>query len=93
MGRAYQNRKESMAKTSDAKAKVYSKFSREIYVTAKSGGIEVEGNLALAGLIERAKKPRYLLTLSTKHWIKRKAAAVKILLRLDMKVLAQAAAW
>ncbi|MCP4596274.1 YebC/PmpR family DNA-binding transcriptional regulator [Neptuniibacter sp.] len=56
MGRAYQNRKESMAKTSDAKAKVYSKFSREIYVTAKSGGIEVEGNLALAGLIERAKK-------------------------------------
>lgn len=56
MGRAYQNRKESMAKTSDAKAKVYSKFSREIYVTAKSGGIEVEGNLALANLIERAKK-------------------------------------
>ena len=56
MGRAYQNRKESMAKTSDAKAKVYSKFSREIYVCAKSGGIEVEGNLALANLIERAKK-------------------------------------
>jgi YebC/PmpR family DNA-binding regulatory protein len=45
-----------MAKTSDAKAKVYSKFSREIYVCAKSGGIEVEGNLALANLIERAKK-------------------------------------
>lgn len=38
MGRAYQNRKESMAKTSDAKAKVYSKFSREIYVCAKAGG-------------------------------------------------------
>ncbi|WP_415891835.1 YebC/PmpR family DNA-binding transcriptional regulator [Neptuniibacter sp. PT8_73] len=56
MGRAYQNRKESMAKTSDAKAKVYSKFSREIYVCAKAGGIEVDGNLALAGLIERAKK-------------------------------------
>lgn len=56
MGRAYQNRKESMAKTSDAKAKVYSKFSREIYVCGKAGGIEVEGNLALANLIERAKK-------------------------------------
>lgn len=56
MGRAYQNRKESMAKTSDAKAKVYSKFSREIYVCAKSGGIETDGNLALQGLIERAKK-------------------------------------
>jgi len=56
MGRAYQNRKESMAKTSDQKAKVYSKFSKEIYMCAKSGGAETSGNLALAGLIERAKK-------------------------------------
>lgn len=56
MGRAYQNRKESMAKTSDAKAKVYSKYSREIYVTAKAGGVDPDGNLALRGLIERAKK-------------------------------------
>jgi len=64
MGRAYQNRKESMAKTSDAKAKVYSKFSREIYVCAKSGGIETDSNLALQGLLERAKKaqvPAYVI--------------------------------
>lgn len=56
MGRAYQNRKESMAKTSDAKAKVYSKYGREIYVSAKAGGVEPDGNLTLRGLIERAKK-------------------------------------
>jgi len=56
MGRAYQNRKESMAKTSDAKARVYSKYGRVIYVCAKEGGIDPEGNLALRGLIERAKK-------------------------------------
>ncbi len=56
MGRAYQNRKVSMAKTSDAKAKVYSKYGREIYVSAKSGGIDPAGNLALRGVIERAKK-------------------------------------
>jgi len=56
MGRAYQNRKVSMAKTSDAKAKVYSKYGREIYVCAKSGGVDPSGNLALRGLIERAKK-------------------------------------
>ncbi|UZE95506.1 YebC/PmpR family DNA-binding transcriptional regulator [Alkalimarinus alittae] len=56
MGRAYQNRKESMAKTSDAKAKVYSKYGREIYVCAKAGGTDPDGNLALRGLIERAKK-------------------------------------
>jgi len=56
MGRAYQNRKESMAKTAEAKTKVYSKYAREIYVTAKSGGTDPAGNLALRGLIERAKK-------------------------------------
>ncbi len=56
MGRAYQNRKESMAKTSDANAKLYSKYSREIYVTAKAGGVEPESNLALRGLLDRARK-------------------------------------
>lgn len=56
MGRAYQNRKVSMAKTADAKTKVYSKYGREIYVCAKAGGIDPSGNLTLRGLIERAKK-------------------------------------
>jgi YebC/PmpR family DNA-binding regulatory protein len=56
MGRAFQNRKESMAKTSDQNAKVYSRFSREIYVCAKQGGLDRDSNLALRGLIERAKR-------------------------------------
>lgn len=56
MGRAYQNRKVSMAKTSDMKAKVYSKYGREIYMSAKSGGLDPAGNLTLRGLIEKAKK-------------------------------------
>ncbi|KAA1171912.1 YebC/PmpR family DNA-binding transcriptional regulator [Marinobacter salinexigens] len=56
MGRAYQNRKESMAKTAAAKTKVYSKYGREIYMCAKSGGVDPQANLSLRGLIERAKK-------------------------------------
>ena len=56
MGRAYQNRKASMAKTSDQNAKVYSSFSREIYMVAKSGGPDPDGNLALRSLLDRAKK-------------------------------------
>ncbi|KZX55137.1 transcriptional regulator [Halioglobus sp. HI00S01] len=56
MGRAYQNRKESMAKTSDQKARVYSKHARVIYVTAKQGGIDPDGNLALRSAIDRAKR-------------------------------------
>ncbi len=56
MGRAYQNRKESMAKTAASKTKVYSKYGREIYVSAKSGGVDPNGNLSLRRLIEKAKK-------------------------------------
>ena len=56
MGRAYQNRKVSMAKTAAAKTKVYSKYGREIYVTAKNGGTDPSGNTALRRLIDNAKK-------------------------------------
>lgn len=56
MGRAYQNRKNSMAKTADAKVKVYSRYGREIYVCAKSSGTDPTGNTVLRGLIERARK-------------------------------------
>ncbi len=56
MGRAYQNRKESMAKTATAKSKVYSKYGRQIYVVAKQGGTDPAGNLSLRSLIDSAKK-------------------------------------
>lgn len=56
MGRAYQNRKESIAKTAQAKSKVYSKYGRQIYVVAKQGGTDPNANLALRGLIDAAKK-------------------------------------
>ena len=56
MGRAFQNRKDSMAKTAAAKTKIYGKYGREIYVVAKSGGTDPDGNLALRGLLERARK-------------------------------------
>ena len=50
-----------MAKTSDMKARIYSKHSRGIYVCAKAGGADPEGNVALRSLIERAKKDLELL--------------------------------
>ncbi len=56
MGRAFQNRKESMAKTAGMKTKIYSRYGKEIYVCAKSGGTDPDGNLALRRLIEKAKK-------------------------------------
>lgn len=56
MGRAFQNRKESMARTAGAKTKVYSKFGKEIYVCAKNGGTDPVANLSLRRLIEKAKR-------------------------------------
>lgn len=56
MGRAYQNRKESMAKTAGAKTKVYSKYGKEIYLSAKNGGTDPTANLSLRRLMEKAKR-------------------------------------
>ncbi len=55
MGRAYEVRKASMAKTSAAKAKLYSKFGKEIYMAAKSGEPDVELNANLKRVVEKAK--------------------------------------
>ncbi|MFT4938075.1 MAG: YebC/PmpR family DNA-binding regulatory protein [Paraglaciecola sp.] len=56
MGRKFEVRKMSMAKTAGAKTKVYSKYGKEIYVVAKNGGTDPQANLALRRLIEKAKK-------------------------------------
>ena len=45
-----------MAKTQGAKAKLYSRYGKELYVCAKNGGADVDSNLALRRLIEKAKK-------------------------------------
>jgi len=55
MGRAYEVRKAAMAKTSAAKAKLYSRYGKELYQVAKSEP-DPEMNLALRRLIEKAKK-------------------------------------
>jgi YebC/PmpR family DNA-binding regulatory protein len=56
MGRAFEVRKASMMKTGMAKTKLYSRYSKEIYLAAKSGGADVEANLTLKRLMEKAKK-------------------------------------
>ncbi len=56
MGRAHEVRKVAMAKTAAKKAKLYSRYGKEIYLAAKAGGPEPDANLALRRLIEKAKK-------------------------------------
>ncbi|MDD3192056.1 MAG: YebC/PmpR family DNA-binding transcriptional regulator [Bacilli bacterium] len=56
MGRAFQVRAASMAKTAAAKSKLNAKYGRLIYVAAKAGIPDPESNLALKKEIEKAKK-------------------------------------
>ncbi|TVP93739.1 MAG: YebC/PmpR family DNA-binding transcriptional regulator [Acholeplasmatales bacterium] len=56
MGRSFEVRKAAMMKTGLQKTRLYSRFGREIYVTARQGGANLDANLALKHLIERAKK-------------------------------------
>lgn len=55
MGR-FPNIAASKAKTGAIKAKLYSTFAKEIYIAAKSGVPEVENNLILRRVVEKAKK-------------------------------------
>ncbi len=55
MGRAYEVRKASIQKTGAAKAKLYSTFAKEIYLAAK-GNPEIDTNINLKRIIEKAKK-------------------------------------
>lgn len=56
MGRAFEVRKVSMAKTAGQKSKLYSKYGKQLYVAAKNGGADPAANLVLRGLIEKAKR-------------------------------------
>lgn len=55
MGR-FPNIAASKAKTGAIKAKLYSTYAKEIYLAAKSGVPEVDNNLTLRRIVEKAKK-------------------------------------
>lgn len=56
MGRAYEVRKASIQKTGAAKGKIYTTFAKEIYLAAKKGSPNLEANITLKRLIDKAKK-------------------------------------
>ena len=56
MGRAYEVRKASIQKTGAARGKVYTTFAKEIYLAAKKGIPDIEANVTLKRIVEKAKK-------------------------------------
>lgn len=55
MGRSFENRKHSIAKTAGQKSKLYSKYGKMLYVAAKNGVPDPESNPTLKNLMEKAK--------------------------------------
>ena len=56
MGRSFENRKNAIFKTAGQKSKLYSKYGKLLYVVAKNGVADPNGNPALRSLIEKAKR-------------------------------------
>src|SRR6185437_11684598 len=56
MGRAFEKRKSSIFKTAAQNSKLYSKYSKQLYVAAKNGVPDPAANPFLRSLVEKAKK-------------------------------------
>src|SRR5215211_7989296 len=56
MGRIFEKRKHSIFKTAAHKSKLYSKYSKRLYMAAKNGVPDPDANPALRNLVERAKR-------------------------------------
>ena len=56
MGRAYAVREASIKKNGAARGKIYSTFAKEIYLACKKGTPEIESNIELKRLVDKAKK-------------------------------------
>lgn len=56
MGRAYAVREASIKKNGAARGKIYSTFAKEIYLACKRGTPEIESNVELKRLVDKAKK-------------------------------------
>src|SRR5215468_8113822 len=56
MGRIFEKRKHSIFKTAAQNSKLYSKYSKQLYMAAKNGVPDPDANPALRNLVERAKR-------------------------------------
>jgi YebC/PmpR family DNA-binding regulatory protein len=56
MGRIFEKRKHSIFKTAAQNSKLYSKYSKQLYVAAKNGVPDPDNNPVLRNIVERAKR-------------------------------------
>ena len=86
MGRAHEVRAASMAKTAAIKSKQNAKFSKAIYIAAKSGLPDPDMNLSLKKEIEKAKKAHIPADVIKRRLKKQKVELVRLIHLYVMKV-------
>ena len=86
MGRHFEVRAAAMQKTANAKAKIYSRYSKEILVAAKNGDPNPDMNQTLKKAIDRAKANNVPADVQSKR---QKVVQMKVIQVLVMKVLAK----
>lgn len=77
MGRAYEVRKASIQKTGAVKAKLYSNYAKEIYLAAKKGIPDIDSNVLLKRIVEKAKKEQVPNDIITRAIEKAKGAGAE----------------
>lgn len=87
MGRHFEVRAASMAKTAAVKAKLYSRYGKEILMAAKSGVPDPDMNASLKKVIERAKANQVPADVIKRAIEKPRVERMKTILRLHMKAL------
>lgn len=85
MGRHFEVRAAAMAKTANAKAKVYSRYSKEILVAAKNGDPDPDMNQTLKKQLNEQKQITFRLTLLNVLLKKQKVQLMKAIQVLVMK--------
>src|SRR5215210_3373825 len=56
MGRIFEKRKHSIFKTAASNSKLYSKYSKQLYMAAKNGVPDPDANPVLRSFVEKAKR-------------------------------------
>src|SRR5215212_4245072 len=56
MGRIFEKRKHSIFKTAATNSKLYSKYSKQLYMAAKNGVPDPDANPVLRSFVEKAKR-------------------------------------
>ena len=93
MGRIFEKRKHSIFKTAAQNSKLYSRYSKQLYMAAKNGVPDPDANPVLRSLVEKAKRDNVPSHVIDKAIQKAAGTGARTSNRCVMRGLVPAASW